>query len=177
MMQPVGIDIDKAEHPQLRDECERLGLGPERARSVTLRKKLRNYQQVYRRWEKYCRLATMLFGVGHGINTTTLDLLVDGIHDRLYRRLYDEGHILVLLAHEDDTAQAILARPSIVDTVNNQLFFITGRQTRRVVDTLTKIPGTNTVSKSAHNILFAARMTFKDVKLIYRLWETGESEA
>lgn len=170
-MKPVEIDITRATPAQLRAECNRLELTlPQRPAVSSLRKKLKEYVRDYRIWQKYCRLAMLLFGKQHDLNDT-LDGVVSDINNRLYRRLLNHGYV-----YPDSKIQDVPTSKIFNDQGNRQRFFITGRQNAQVVHAKIFRGDDQTVGSSgSYSIVFVARLAFTDVNRAYRTWESGSA--
>lgn len=177
-MLPIAIDINTATHHELREECQRLGIDTRSVAATNLKKKLRNYQAVLALFKKNNRLAELLFGDDHDIDITTLDSLVNGIHDKLYERLLQGGYVCELTTTSKQAIQVARSSSEITDTINSQSFIITGRQTPRVVNTKIFHGQDDRVgSVGSCSILFAARMAFADINDVWLRWKAEDEAA
>jgi hypothetical protein len=168
-VQPVLIDIAKAELPELRTECKRLGLkaGP-KATITQCRSRLRLYASNYKLYLRWIELANLLFTPNHTIRTDTLDSLVDGVCDRLYTRLALHGYIT-----KPGKGLKLLR-----DTANNRHFAILSRQNKRVLNIhIYNSDGTEAKSPmGACALVYAVQLAFPDIDAIVTQWEQPKTE-
>lgn len=170
-MKPVQVSIGSDDSTVLRAECARLGIPVSgNTRLQTLRRELRAYNQRHLLWQRWCKLAEMLFGEEHGIDTTNHNTVIDGVHNRLYERLVAEE----MLSFTAVDASTVAVRTTLHSLHDDQQFILTGRQSTRVVDVIVFREGDEKGTPAAVAILYAAQCAFPDVAETVAAWEANK---
>ena len=153
-MKPIRVNLKaNLDVYTLRKECIRLSVPVgSHATTIAMKHKLRKYAQDYRIYLRWKSLAEAMYGADHGIDTSSLDSVVDGVNQRLYERLESDQYVQL------DSEDFKLLR----DPVNDQYFVVTCRQNNRVVNTRIYRQGKDPYSGSCA-IVFAARCAYLDV--------------